>query len=83
MTDDQWDMSFLTRLARQYDAMTNVKDSHLLFRPIGSSTTASGKALPSIELTCRSGDRHRYHIAERKNHAGVRAFYYSTDRAKR
>ncbi|MEM5451880.1 phage late control D family protein [Paraburkholderia guartelaensis] len=77
------DMSFLTRVARRYDAVMNVKDSHLLFMPIGHGTSASGKALTSIELTRREGDRHRYHVSERENYAGVRAFYHATGRAKR
>jgi phage protein D len=77
------DMSFLTRLAKRYDAVMNVKDTHLLFVPIGHGTTASGKALTSIELTRKEGDRHRYHVSERENYAGVRAFYHATGRAKR
>jgi phage protein D len=77
------DMSFLTRLAKRYDAVMNVKDSNLLFMPIGHGTTASGKKLESIELTRASGDSHRYHVAERENYAGVRAHYHATGRAKR
>jgi len=77
------DMSFLTRLAKRYDAVMNVKDANLLFMPIGHGTTASGKKLESIELTRASGDSHRYHVAERENYAGVRAHYHATGRAKR
>jgi len=77
------DMSFLTRLAKRYDAVMNVKDTNLLFMPIGHGTTASGKTLESIELTRASGDSHRYHVAERENYAGVRAHYHATGRAKR
>ncbi|CAE6856274.1 phage late control D family protein [Paraburkholderia domus] len=77
------DMSFLTRLSKRYDAVMNVKDSNLLFMPIGHGTTASGKTLASIELTRASGDHHRYHVSERENYAGVRAHYHATGRAKR
>ncbi|WP_158935290.1 phage late control D family protein [Burkholderia sp. S171] len=77
------DMSFLTRLAKRYDAVMNVKDSNLLFMPIGHGTTAKGTKLESIELTRADGDSHRYHIAERENYAGVRANYHATGRAKR
>jgi phage protein D len=77
------DMSFLTRLSKRYDAVMNVKDSNLLFMPIGHGTSASGKTLASIELTRASGDHHRYHVAERENYAGVRANYHATGRAKR
>ncbi|ADP02355.1 gp10 [Burkholderia phage KS14] len=77
------DMSFLTRLAKRYDAVMNVKDSHLLFMPIGHGTSVTGKALGPVELTRKEGDRHRYHVSERENYAGVRAYYHATGRAKR
>lgn len=77
------DISFLTRLSKRYDAVMNVKDSNLLFMPIGHGTSASGKKLDSIELTRASGDQHRYHISERENYAGVRAHYHGTGRKKR
>ncbi|WP_338862889.1 phage late control D family protein [Mycetohabitans rhizoxinica] len=77
------DMSFLTRLAKRYDAVMNVKDLHLLFMPIGSGHTASGKPLAVLELTRASGDSHRYHVSERENYAAVRAHYHVNGRAKR
>jgi phage protein D len=77
------DMSFLTRLSKRYDAVMNVKDANLLFMPIGNGASVSGKPLASIELTRRDGDRHRYHVSERENFAGVRAHYHATGRAKR
>jgi DNA-binding transcriptional LysR family regulator len=76
-------MSLLTRLAKRYDAVMNVKDANLLFMPIGHGTTLSGKKLESIELTRADADSHRYHVSERENHAGVRAHYHATGRAKR
>lgn len=77
------DMSFLTRLAKRYDAVMNVKDTHLLFMPIGHGTTASGKPLTSIDLTRKDGDRHRYHVSERENYSAVRAHYSVTGEARR
>lgn len=77
------DMSFLTRLAKRYDAVMTVKDSRLLFMPIGEGRTASGKALPVLQLSRRDGDQHRYHVAERENYAGVRAFWHSTEEGER
>jgi phage protein D len=65
------DMSFLTRLAKRYDAVMTVKDRRLLFMPIGTSKTASGKP------------QHRYHIAQRESYAAVRAHYHSNGKAKR
>jgi phage protein D len=77
------DMSFLTRLAKRYDAVMNVKDMNLLFMPIGSGKTVSGKALAVLNLTRASGDRHRYHVAERESYQAVRAHYHSNAKGKR
>jgi phage protein D len=76
------DMSFLTRLAKRYDAVMNVKNGNLLFLPIGEGATLSGKELPTIELTRQDGDWHRYHVSERENYAGVKATYHSSGAAK-
>lgn len=77
------DMSFLTRLAKRYDAVMNVKDSNLLFMPIGSGKSVSGKSLGSIALTRASGDQHRYHVSQRESYSAVRAHYHSNNAAKR
>ncbi|MCD9124001.1 phage late control D family protein [Cupriavidus sp. UGS-1] len=77
------DMSFLTRLAKRYDAVMNVKDSNLLFMPIGAGVTVSGKPLQVLEITRRAGDRHRFHIAEREAYEGVRAYWYDSKTKKR
>ncbi|WP_153075770.1 phage late control D family protein [Paraburkholderia bonniea] len=77
------DMSFLTRLAKRYDAVMNVKDLRLLFMPIGTGKTASGKSLSVLELTRASGDQHRYHISQRESYAAVRAHYHSNAKGKR
>jgi phage protein D len=73
------DMAFLTRLAKRYDAVMTVKDGNLLFFPIGQARTASGQALPAMALTRADGDRHRYHVSERENYSGVRAYWYSNE----
>lgn len=77
------DMSFLTRLAKRYDAVMNVKDKRLLFMPIGTGKTASGKALKVLNLARADGDMHRYHVSERENYSAVRAHYHSNGKAKR
>lgn len=77
------DMSFLTRLAKRYDAVMNVKDGNLLFMPIGTGKTASGRPLPVLELTRMSGDQHRYHVAQRESYTAVRAHYHSNVKGKR
>lgn len=77
------DMSFLTRLAKRYDAVMNVKDCNLLFMPIGAGQTASGKPFDTVHLTRESGDRHRYHVAQRESYAAVRAQWHSNGKATR
>jgi uncharacterized protein len=77
------DMSFLTRLARHYDAVMNIKDLHLLFMPIGSGRTASGRELPEIHLKRSDGDTHRYHVSQRESYAAVRAHWHSSQAGKR
>ncbi|EKS9795648.1 MULTISPECIES: phage late control D family protein [Burkholderia] len=77
------DMSFLTRLARRYDAVMTVKDKRLLFMPIGSGKTVSGKPLDVLAITRASGDQHRYHIAQRDDYTSVRAHYHSNGSARR
>ncbi|MFM0302409.1 phage late control D family protein [Paraburkholderia sediminicola] len=77
------DMSFLTRLAKRYDAVMNVKDLRLLFMPIGTGKTVSGKTLGVLDITRASGDRHRYHVSQRESYAAVRAHYHSNSKGKR
>lgn len=77
------DMSFLTRLAKRFDAVMTVKDGNLLFLPIGTGRTASGRALPGLTIKRADGDRHRYNITERETYSGVRAFYHSNGAAEK
>lgn len=77
------DMSFLTRLAKRYDAVMNVKDRNLLFMAIGSGMSVSGKPLGVLALTRKDGDSHRYHVAERESYQAVRAHYHSNTKGKR
>ncbi|WP_431821004.1 phage late control D family protein [Burkholderia sp. F1] len=77
------DMSFLTRLAKRYDAVMTVKTRHLLFLPIGGGKTASGKPLDVLPLTRASGDQHHYKIEQRDSYAAVRAHYHSNGKAQR
>jgi len=77
------DMSFLTRLAKRFDAVMTVKDGNLLFLPIGTGRTASGRTLPGLNIKRSDGDQHRYNITEREAYAGVRAFYHSNGAAEK
>lgn len=69
------DMHFLTRLARQYDAVATVKKKHLLFLPINGTKTSKGESLPTIEITRTDGDGHRWASSTRDAFEGVRAWW--------
>lgn len=80
---DESDMSFLTRLSKRYDAVMTVKESRLIFMPIGEARTASGKPLSALNITRKDGDQHRYHVAKRESYAGVKARWHNTVKKKR
>jgi phage protein D len=77
------DIHFLTRLARQHDAVATVKKGRLVFLSINSVRTAGGQALQPITITRASGDQHRYHTADRTSYSGVRAAWHDTATAAR
>lgn len=80
---DESDANLLTRLASQHDAISSIKNKHLLLMPVGASTTASGIDLPHITLTRQDGDGHRWLQADRDAYTGVRAHYYDDNSADR
>lgn len=73
--------NLLTRLATQFDAIATVKNGCLLFIHAARGTSATGKALPAIEITRRDGDMHRFAIADRETYTGVRANWYNIGQA--
>ena len=72
---EESDMSFLTRMADMLGAIATVKNGCLLFILPGGGVSASGRALPSAEITRASGDGHRFRIADRDAYTGVRAYW--------
>ncbi|KAB0529376.1 phage late control D family protein [Xanthomonas cissicola] len=77
------DMNLLTRLGQRFDAVATVKGGALVFAPIGAGTTATGKPLPTVTLTRRDGDQHRYSVADRDAYTGVRAYWVDKGKARR
>lgn len=77
------DMHFITRLARKYDAVATVKKKHLLFMPINGTKTSKGKSLPTIEITRRDGDQHRWASSTRDAYDGVKALWNDRKFGKR
>ncbi|GAE54114.1 hypothetical protein XPR_0749 [Xanthomonas arboricola pv. pruni MAFF 301420] len=76
-------MNLLTRLGQRFDAVATVKGGALVFAPIGTGTTATGKPLPTVTLTRRDGDQHRYSVADRDAYTGVRAHWVDKGKARR
>lgn len=68
-------ISFLTRLAEQFDALAAVKDSKLIFKSRASGLSASGKTLDPLTITRDKGDNHHFSVADRSNYEGVKTFY--------
>jgi len=75
------DIALLRRIGSMFDAVATVKNGYLIFAPIGQATTVSGKALPTLTIRRASGDRHRFHVADRDAYTGVRARWHDTDAA--
>ncbi|NKJ43169.1 contractile injection system protein, VgrG/Pvc8 family [Novosphingobium sp. SG720] len=70
------DHAFVKDLGQRYDAVATWKNKQLIFMPVGSATTATGKTIPTITLTrqdgwqwsCRQADRGQYDGAEAQWH---------------
>ena len=77
------DLNLLNRLGKLHDACATIKAGALIFAPIGSPTTATGKAVPGISITRRDGDRHRYLVAGRETSTAVRATWVDTPTGKK
>lgn len=75
------DANFLTRLAKDHDAIATVKAGKLLFIKTGDAKSATGIKLPTVEITRASGDTHSFLIAGRENYNGVKAYYQDARRA--
>lgn len=77
------DLHFVTRLARQHDAVATVKKKHLLFLPINGTTSSAGKPMAQATITRLDGDQHRYHSADRHAYTGVRAHWHDPQKAEK
>lgn len=77
------DISFLTRMADMLSAATTIKNGMLLFFTPGVGRSASGKVLPSITITRRSGDSHNFRVADRDAYTGVEAYWLDLNFGKK
>lgn len=81
--DGKSDMAMVRDLGRRYDAVATVKDRRLILRPIGASTTSSGKAIAAATITRASGDRASWKTSERGAYTTVEARWHDQDGAER
>ncbi|WP_150739860.1 phage late control D family protein [Pandoraea anapnoica] len=77
------DASFLTRVAKMFDAIATVKADKLLFTKLGQSLTASGKPLSPLTITRQLGDQHHFSVADRESYDSVVAYFQDTRAAKK
>lgn len=76
------DISFLSRIARMFDAIANVKAGNLIFMATGAAATASSIALGKVTITRQDGDSHRFTVADRDGATAVKALYQDTRTGK-
>lgn len=77
------DMAFVKDLGSRYDAVATWKDRKLLFMPIGSTTTASGKALAPLAITKRDGWSWRFTRVQRDEYDGAEAAWHDQASGKK
>lgn len=73
---------FVKHLGRRYDAVATWKNKTLVFMPIGSATTASGKAIPTFNWSKRTGWKYNFRAADHDEFDGAEAQYRDIDAAK-
>lgn len=77
------DAAFLSRLAKDFDAIATIKQGALLFIKAGVGKSASGKALPGVTITRQDGDSHRFSVADRDTYSGVVAYWQDHQSGKK
>ncbi|SFG08816.1 hypothetical protein SAMN05518801_10757 [Novosphingobium sp. CF614] len=77
------DMALVRDLGSRYDALATWKDRKLIFMPVGSATTAGGKAIPALTLTRTQGWTWRFTRAEREENDGVEAEWHDQQAGRR
>jgi phage protein D len=80
---EESDLHFLTRLARQYDAVAKPASGFLLFVVKGEAKAASGRTLSSVSLVPSQIVQHRMTQADRGKYTAVRTFWHDVATADR
>jgi len=77
------DAALLRLLGKRFDAVATVKAGTLIFAPVGSGKTASGKALPVETIDRNQTVSITYERIERVKHDGVEARWHDTSTGER
>lgn len=77
------DLHFITRLAKQYDAISTIKQNRLIMTPRGQGKTISGNVLPTLILTPENLTRYRFTLADRGKYVAVIAYWHNTETAQK
>ncbi|SNS20739.1 hypothetical protein SAMN06295912_102267 [Sphingomonas laterariae] len=77
------DLALLRRLGKEHDAVATIKAGALIFAPVGSGMTASGKPIPPATIQRQTGDRHRYTIEKQDEATAVEAGYHDLATGKK
>ncbi len=80
---EESDLHLLTRLARQYDALTKPVGDHLILVKRGQAKSASGKQIPEIGIQPTDVSSWQATLAERGRYGSVTAEWHDKAAAKR
>lgn len=69
------DLSFITRLAKQYDCTAKVADGKLLVLPRADGKSASGKTLPMVTINKTDCSRYQFRFGDDSVKKATRAAY--------
>jgi len=76
------DLHLLTRLARQYDAVSKPIGQHLLFVPKGEAKSATGRSLPTVSIRKSQCSTYRVVMADRGKYKAVIAHWHNSESGK-
>ena len=71
------DLHFLTRIAREFGAITKIKAGRLLFIERGVSLTAGGNEMPAVSIDRQTCGSHQYQERGANTYGRVSANYYT------
>lgn len=79
---DESDLHFLTRIAKDYGAISKPVDNRLIFVSKGDARTATNKPMPVIPLSKTDLTRYGFNVADRGKYEAVIAHWYDSNTAK-